>query len=136
MCKRETWSVIFCFAANVFFAITVVLSNKYLFVHYGFPNITLTCVHFIVTFLGLLLSVACNVFQPKKLPIFDMLSLSITFCGFVVLTNLSLEANTVGTYQLIKMMTTPCVMFIQVYCYGKTFSTKIMLTVVRTLIIL
>ncbi|KAL5013455.1 hypothetical protein ScPMuIL_007725 [Solemya velum] len=59
-----------------------------------------------------------------------MLPLALTFCCFVVFTNLSLEKNTVGTYQLIKTMTTPCIMAIQTYYYHGHFSTKIKLTVI------
>ena len=56
--------------------------------------------------------------------------LSITFCGFVVLTNLSLQFNTVGTYQLIKAMTTPCIIIIHTLFYGRKYSMKIKLTLV------
>ena len=59
-----------------------------------------------------------------------MIPLSLTFGGFVVFTNLSLQENTVGTYQLAKYMTTPCIMLIQTYFYGRKFSTKVKITVV------
>ena len=73
-----------------------------------------------------------NVFMVKSLPLKDMLMLSMSFCGFVVLTNLSLQTNTVGTYQISKFMTTPCIMLIQTLFYGKTFSTNIKLTLVSS----
>ncbi|GAB6031837.1 hypothetical protein CHUAL_010238 [Chamberlinius hualienensis] len=69
-------------------------------------------------------------FQVKSLSVIDMLPLAITFCGFVVFTNLSLQSNTVGTYQLIKVMTTPCVIVIESYFYSKTYSTNIKLTLI------
>ncbi|KAH9504837.1 hypothetical protein Btru_062071 [Bulinus truncatus] len=59
-----------------------------------------------------------------------MLPIAISFCGFVVFTNLSLESNTVGTYQIIKTMTTPCIIIIQTYFYGKHFSLTVKLTLI------
>lgn len=59
-----------------------------------------------------------------------MIPLAVCFCGFVVLTNLSLENNSVGTYQVAKVMTTPCVLLIQYHCYGKLTRTATVLTVV------
>ncbi|CAD5118224.1 DgyrCDS6946 [Dimorphilus gyrociliatus] len=57
-----------------------------------------------------------------------MLPLSLSFCGFVVFTNLSLQFNSVGTYQLAKTMTTPCIILIQTYFYNKDFSLQIKLS--------
>ena len=60
-----------------------------------------------------------------------MIPLSLSFCGFVAFTNLSLETNSVGTYQIIKTMTTPCIMMIQSQFYGKSYSTQVKLTMVN-----
>jgi len=119
-----------CLMLNICSSIVIVLLNKYIYTNYGFPNMTLTCSHFVMTFIGLIVCQQFNLFQPKRLPILSMLPLACTFCGFVVFTNLSLETNTVGTYQLIKTMTTPCIMFIQTQYYAKPFSLPIKLTVV------
>ncbi|GFN88875.1 solute carrier family 35 member e3 [Plakobranchus ocellatus] len=59
-----------------------------------------------------------------------MLPLALSFCGFVVFTNLSLESNTVGTYQIIKTLTTPCIIAIQTYFYGRKFSFNVKLTLI------
>lgn len=122
--------VTLCIFLNTCCSIVIVLINKYIYTNYGFPNMTLTCIHFIITFIGLLFCYQFNLFQPKRLPVSSMLPLAFTFCGFVVFTNLSLETNTVGTYQLIKTMTTPCIMAIQTYFYQKNFSLRVKLTVV------
>lgn len=73
---------------------------------------------------------ALGIFTPKPLPLIKMAPIAITFCGFVVFTNLSLQYNTVGTYQIIKSMTTPCIIVIQSYYYARDFSTKVKLTLV------
>ena len=124
----------FCLLANLLSSICIVFVNKWIYVHYKFPNMTLTCLHFVITALGLRLCSYFNVFAPKSLPIKSMVPLSLSFCGFVVLTNLSLQYNTVGTYQLIKAMTTPCIIIIHTLFYGKTYSIKIKSTLVRIMI--
>lgn len=126
--------VTLCLGLNVLFSILIVFVNKWIYTHYGFPNITLTCLHFIFTTVGLLICQWFGVFQPKSLPIIKMVPLSLTFCGFVVFTNLSLQNNTVGTYQLAKTMTTPCIIFIQTYFYARTFSLPIKCTLVSHII--
>ncbi len=115
---------------NLCSSILIVFINKYLYVNYHFPNLTLTCMHFYMTSLGLVICQKCNLFNPKSLPISRVLPLSLTFCGFVVFTNLSLQNNTVGTYQLAKAMTTPCILVIQTIFYHKTYSMNIKLTLV------
>ncbi len=75
---------------------------------------------------------ASGQFVPKTLPLSKMLPISMTFCGFVVFTNLSLQTNTVGTYQIIKTMTTPGIMIIQTYFYNRSFSIPVRCTLVRT----
>ena len=117
-------------AINLLSSISIVLLNKWIYVHHGFPNMTLTCIHFVVTFLGLQICVQLNIFKPKELPLLNMIPLSLTFCGFVVFTNLSLQNNSVGTYQLAKVLTTPMIVLIHTNLYGRAYSTKIKLTIV------
>ncbi len=117
-------------ALNLVSAISIVFLNKTLYVSYAFPSMTLTLIHFIITSLGLQICVWFNVFSPKRLVLTKILPLSASFCGFVVLTNLSLQSNAVGTYQLAKSMTTPTILFIQAVFYKMASPLKIKLTVV------
>ncbi|CAE1257648.1 SLC35E3 [Acanthosepion pharaonis] len=122
--------VTLCLFVNLICSIMIVLLNKRIYVVYGFPNMTLTCIHFLLTTAGLFICQKLNVFQPKRLPLRDMLPLAASFCGYVVTTNLSLQHNTVGTYQLIKAMTTPCIIFIQTQFYNRNFSLYIKLSLI------
>ena len=115
---------------NICSSICIVFLNKWLYVHHGFPNMTLTCIHFTTTYIGLRLCAFFNVFQPKRLSVLKVAPLSLAFCGFVVFTNLSLQNNTVGTYQLAKALTTPTIVAIHTFFYNKSYSTQIKLTVV------
>ncbi|XP_068937186.1 solute carrier family 35 member E3 isoform X2 [Petaurus breviceps papuanus] len=115
---------------NLLVSICIVFLNKWIYVHYGFPNMSLTLVHFVVTGLGLYICQKLNIFAPKSLQPSKLLFLALSFCGFVVFTNLSLQNNTIGTYQLAKAMTTPVIIAIQTLFYKKTFSAKIQFTLI------
>ena len=131
MSQLKTYSLLF---SNIALSISIVIINKWVYKHYEFPNMTLTCIHFVCTTIGLLICEKYGIFQRKYVPIIKMLPLACSFCGFVVLTNLSLQNNTIGTYQLIKTLTTPCVIIIQTYCYDRKFSTRVKLTIVSKLL--
>jgi len=115
----------FYLALNIAFSIMIVLLNKWLYVHTRFPNITLSMIHFFMTFVGL---IVCE--KLEDIDIKEMVFIAMTFCGFVVLTNLSLAHNTVGTYQVAKMLTTPCVIVMQMIFYRKRFSILVKLTLI------
>jgi solute carrier family 35 protein E3 len=117
-------------AINVVSSISLIFMNKIIYNDLSFPNMTLTWVHFVVTFVCIFACSKLRVFNVKAVSIREMLPLSLTFCGFVVLTNMSLQYNTVGTYQIFKVLTTPCIMAISGIFYGKKYSPSIVLTVV------
>ena len=122
--------VTFGIAANILSAISIVFLNKAIYVSYSFPSMTLTLVHFVITSFALQVCAWLDVFSPKGVPLSNVLPLACSFCGFVVFTNLSLQYNTVGTYQLAKAMTTPVILFIQALFYSKPTSIPIILTTV------
>lgn len=119
---------------NITVSIAIVLTNKWVYTIVGFPNMTLTFMHFVSTFVCLHLCQYFGIFTVKKVPLASMIPLAVCFCGFVVLTNLSLETNSVGTYQVAKVMTTPCILLIQYHYYGKSTSLGTLLTVVSLLL--
>ena len=128
--KPSNIKVTFGIILNLVSAIGIVFINKFIYVQYGFPSMTLTLIHFIITSMGLQICAWLDVFSPKRLMIKKTLPLAASFCGFVVFTNLSLQNNTVGTYQLAKALTTPVILFIQAIFYGKSVSCNVKLTVV------
>ncbi|XP_078798151.1 solute carrier family 35 member E3 isoform X4 [Oryzias latipes] len=120
--------IVTCLLVNLLSSICIVFINKWIYVHYGFPNMTLTLVHFLVTWLGLFICQKMDIFSPKSLQLGRIVWLALSFCGFVAFTNLSLQNNSIGTYQLAKAMTTPVIILIQTTYYKKSFSTKIKFT--------
>ncbi|KAK4875673.1 hypothetical protein RN001_012095 [Aquatica leii] len=99
-----------------------------------FPNVSLTMVHFVTTFIGLFICEKINFFNVKSANLSQLLSLALCFCGFVVFTNLSLQYNSVGAFQVAKVLTTPCVMVIQSLFKGKQFPFIIKLTTVPIIV--
>uniref|UniRef100_H2ZBQ3 Sugar phosphate transporter domain-containing protein n=1 Tax=Ciona savignyi TaxID=51511 RepID=H2ZBQ3_CIOSA len=128
--KRVQRKIAAVLLLNLMCSTCIVFLNKWLYTKMKFPNMTLTCFHFIATSTGLYVCQRANVFSPKRLPLLDIVPLSITFCGFVVFTNLSLQNNTVGTYQLAKVLTTPVIIIIQTYFYNTEFTARIKATLI------
>ncbi|EEB14745.1 GDP-mannose transporter, putative [Pediculus humanus corporis] len=132
--KNRLTHTIFYLHFNLICSIVLVLLNRWIYVNIGFPNLTLTLLHFITTFIGLNICERFNLFQVKTVPLKDICLLSVTFCGFVIFTNLSLQFNTVGTYQLAKVVTTPVVVFLQKIFYKKDISFKIKCTLIPIIV--
>jgi solute carrier family 35, member E3 len=111
---------------NAASSIGIVVTNKLVFQVYHFKYGTLlTFIHFVFTFLGLEVCRRLGVFEKKSVDTWKILPLCLSFCGFVALTNISLVHNSVGFYQLMKVLTTPLIAFIQTFFYNTTFTTPV-----------
>lgn len=102
---------------NFITSVGIIWSNKIVFNSGFMYPISLTIVHFVFTFFGLLICVGLKIFTPKHLHFRDILSICAVFSAFVILNNSSLYHNSVSTYQLLKVMTTPTIVFIQYMFY-------------------
>lgn len=109
---------------NYFFSVSIVIVNKYLLRQWKFGT-TLTAIHFTVTFLALLIMLLLKQFTYKKLPILKVIPLSITFCANIVLNNLSIQYNSIGFYQTMKIASMPMVCILEFIYYRKKFSQKV-----------
>lgn len=119
----------FCSSCGIIFV------NKILFQSYGFAYATFTTsCHFVITFLGVVICKHLGMFQVKTLSNWDVLSITIFFVGFVVFNNLSLNYNSVGFYQLMKVMTTPVIAFIQHFFYDQVLAWKLKLALIPIII--
>ncbi|KAG5481277.1 hypothetical protein CUR178_06528 [Leishmania enriettii] len=133
--STEQARIMFYLGLNAFSSIAIVYTNKVIFKQHFFSyGILLTAIHFFITTLGLFICRLMGVFEPKRIPIIKILPLCMSFCGFVALTNVSLVYNSVGFYQLIKVLTTPILVVIQTLFYQKTFSVKVKLSLTVTCI--
>jgi len=117
-------------ALNVFASCGTIFINKYVFKVHGFNfGTTLTVFHFIITFLLCVASAYLGFFTFKKLEILRVLPISFAFCGYVVFNNLSLLYNSVSFYQVMKILGTPAIVFVQDRFYNTPtdFHTKLTL---------
>ena len=125
----ERYRIPFVLFLNAASSIGIVTANKVVFEHGNFKYGTLlTFIHFIFTWVGLEISRRFGLFEYKAVELRKIVPLCVAFCGFVVLTNLSLVFNTVGFYQVMKVLTTPLLVVIQTLFYGETFSSPIKLS--------
>ncbi|CAF0737932.1 unnamed protein product [Didymodactylos carnosus] len=131
---QELIRVITGCAINILSSIGIIFLNKYIFKKCHIKTMTLTAIQMLFTSVGLLICLQFNTFTRKQIPIQKVLPLSIAFCGFVVFTNLSLEYNTIGTYQLFKVLTTPVVALISWYHYKTKYSRAVALTLIPVVV--
>lgn len=100
--KFESFLKAFWLVLNVAAVVGIVSTNKLVFTRFKFHFGTLlTVIHFMVTSIFLEIGKLFGLIERKKgVNLLKIVPLSISFCGFVVLTNLSLQYNTIGTYQV------------------------------------
>lgn len=114
LAKTGFWMLV-----NFISCVWIIWSTKICF-QLGFKfGTALTAFHFLMTYIGLELSAFCGYFERKSLSFKGVLPLSIAFCGFIVFNNLSLEFNTIGMYQVTKVLTTPVIVIIHMVFYAK-----------------
>ncbi len=63
---KENFSIIAGLLTNLISSVAIIQVNKYIYVNYDYPNMALTCLHFIFTFIGLIICEKCGVFKIKK----------------------------------------------------------------------
>ena len=122
---------------NFISAVGIIFVNKIVFKEYGFQYATfLTGCHFVMTFFGLIiLSLKpISYFVVRTVNIGEVIPICLAFCGFVIFNNLSLQTNSVGFYQLMKVMTTPVVGIIQFAFYGVTMNNKLIISLIFVVI--
>jgi solute carrier family 35 protein E3 len=98
-------------ALNIASASGIVFANKMVFQNFGFRfTVALTWVHTAVTWVGMRAMLRAGMFQAKILPPIRVAPLAAAFVGYIVLCNLSLNLNTVGFYQIMKIAVAPTVL--------------------------
>lgn len=123
---QAAWRIPFYLFLNAASSVGIVATNKMVFKNFDFAYGTfLTFLHFVATFVGLEVCRWFGVFEYKPLKIMSVLPLCTSFCGFVVLTNLSLQYNSIGFYQIMKVMTTPLIIIIETLFFGETYGMRI-----------
>jgi len=110
---------------------SLIFVNKHLFHDYHFNFATaLTCLHFACTGLGLWICARFKLFTPKAIPLAALIPL--VFCNTVCtpLANLSMQMNSLGFYQVMKIAITPCVVAMEFVVFGKTLDRRLALCLI------
>jgi len=110
---------------------TLIFINKSIFhdYHYNFAT-ALTCMHFFCTGIGLWCCARMKLFQPKEIPFTALIPLVICNTVCTPLANLSMQMNSLGFYQVMKIAITPCVVAMEYFVYRKTLDRRLALCLV------
>jgi solute carrier family 35 protein E3 len=115
-------------AFNFFSSIGIIFTNKIIFKSFGFKFATFyTALHFAGTAIGLRVCRACGVYEHKKMNHMKILPMSLAFCLHIVFNNLSLQYNSVGFYQLMKVLMSPLTALVQTFAFGVPIATSLQL---------
>ncbi|CAM9642598.1 unnamed protein product, partial [Pylaiella littoralis] len=122
-------------ALNFCSAVGVVVANKALFRRAeGLAFATsLTGLHFMATALGVRACHAFGVYKAEPLTQTQarlVLPITVAFCAFVAFNNLSLQYNGVSFYQIMKILTTPAVVGLQLVFFKVILPFQLLLTLV------
>ncbi|KAL0234814.1 hypothetical protein PCE1_001850 [Barthelona sp. PCE] len=130
MVVEQKPNVVGPFSLNIAASIGIIFLNKIVFKTLGFPGgTTLTFIHFVCTIIGLYISRNVGLFKAKKLKFVDVLPLGVGLSLYIGMNNLSLSANSVSIYQVMKIMGTPACVVINAVMYKQKFSMKVWVAV-------
>ena len=121
--------------ANIMATSCIVVCNKYLYARAGFHYmVALSCIHFIATSFAQRLFLRLGLYSYKHA---DWNKLVIQAGGTVMsvaFMNLNLAYNSVGFYQLSKLVCIPATIILQYFLSGKTVSTAVQQSLVVIMI--
>jgi solute carrier family 35 protein E3 len=128
MAASEVVKVAFFALLNIFSVVLIVSMNKTIFgeeVGFKFPT-TLVAIHSIVTWFGLKCASLLGGFEPKAFDRKPLILMALSFAAYNVASQANLNLNTIGFYQISKILVTPAVMIAQLCLFGMgtTFEVK------------
>jgi hypothetical protein len=107
----------------------LILINKTIMKVHEFTYVyTLTTLHFLAGAIALQCAATFKAFTPKSPGIKENVLIAASAVGSVATMNLSLQYNSVGTYQMLKLLVIPCCMVVQYVSHGHRFSKPIVLS--------
>ncbi|MEO0957658.1 MAG: hypothetical protein AAFY66_04195 [Pseudomonadota bacterium] len=115
---------------NVASTSTIVVLNKHVFSTYAFKfPILLVCVHMAITWAGMRGAAALGTFKLKPVGFRSAFLLAAVFNGYNVSSLANLRLNSVGIYQLTKILIAPAVMVTEFALFNKRTSGMVKLAV-------
>jgi solute carrier family 35 protein E3 len=111
-------------------SVALILANKIVMTHYGFNFVlTLTTCHFVATTIFLRVAAHFRVFERNSsIPRTDCLRVATAGTASIVFMNFNLQSNSVGFYQMTKLMCIPCIVFLNRWVYLRKTSLETLVT--------
>jgi solute carrier family 35 protein E3 len=107
-------------------SVGIILVNKTIMSKFHFNYVfTLTTLHFVAQAIVMEICVWMGIIKAGKLPMKDNILTAACGVASIAFMNYNLQFNSVGFYQMTKLMCIPLMVFIQSSYYGKTYSGKI-----------
>jgi len=116
--KRRACIFALMYSSNFLTSTALIFLNKWLYQHYNFSKTLLICYHFFCTSLAMGFCCLVRLVRFKRLPLLRILPVTISFTVFILLTNYSLDLNTVGTSQVLKCLSDPMLVLTQAVFYS------------------
>lgn len=108
---------------NVFTTVAIVLTNKYLVSVGGFPfMVVLSGIHFVFTSIGCHVLLRLGFFEHKDAPLMGVIPVAMGSCLSVGFMNLNLAQNTVGFYQVTKLLCIPVTILMEYLMFKSVVS--------------
>jgi len=123
--------IVFGVILNILSTVGVVITNKYITGVDGYNYmIFLSFLHFVATTIGTRLLLAMGVFHYKAASVKSVLPVAVGSLLSVAFMNLNLAYNSVGFYQLSKLICIPVTLIIQFFVYKSSVSNSVKLTLI------
>lgn len=117
-------------ALNLASSVLIVIANKLVLETYGFTYpAALTFLHMVFTAAGMSCMAAWGMFKPKPVPWQHSLPMGAAFAASVALGNVSLQLNSVGFYQLTKLLVPPSVMGVEFMLYKTPVHSRVVASI-------
>jgi len=111
---------------SIFSSVFLILVNKSIMVRLGVPfAMSLTAAHMGFAAVAMRLAAVMGIVTPKSMPFNISLQTAATGVASIAFMNLSLMTNSVGSYQMFKLMVIPTVVCIETYQGTKQYSNKV-----------
>mmetsp|Transcript_49271 Transcript_49271/g.157786 ORF Transcript_49271/g.157786 Transcript_49271/m.157786 type:complete len:323 (+) Transcript_49271:162-1130(+) len=128
-------AVVSTVVGNIASSVCLVLTNKYVYQTLGLPYAaTISAFHYLVCFILFKGASLQGFVEQKSLSGWDLVRITVVTGGSTALSNLSLQLNSVGFFQIMKLCVTPVTVTIQYVFYTQTTSMKTLYALGATLV--
>lgn len=120
---------------SILSSVGIILVNKTVMRLYGFDFVlSLTTLHFASQALLMEALARAKWITPQRLPLKDNVLTAIAGVASIAFMNYNLQLNSVGFYQMTKLLCIPLLVYIETAFYGKKYSGKVKLALVLVLL--